>query len=646
MKKSPWLVLLLSAGCLFGASTTSFGFGRGGFGGGGGRGGGFGGGGGGFAGGGGAARNFGGGVGSTPSFNRPQMPQGGFGGGAGGGLGAQGLGGQGLGNRGAGGQGLGGQGLGGQGLGSQGRAGQGLGAQGLGGQGLGSRSPLQDARPGLGNNGAGLDRLQGLGGQGLGGQGLGAGNGLNGANRDFSALRAQALDSSGRLPGMGAGAGFGLGGDAAANRAQTLEQRQGDLSQRMASGREDWQSNRQDLQGNRQDMQGNRQDWRDNNREDWQNWADNTISNHGDWYHDCWHDNWYPGAGWNNMWNNYPVAAAFGVTAWGVNRIGYSWGYWGYYNPYYTPSATYNYSQPIVIYQSSGEPSANGEAQQPVQTSDQKIAERELAKARDDFFKNNFDEALRGADRAVRHAEHDAAVHEFRGLTLFAVRRYAEAASAVYGVLSAGPGWDWTTMSTLYSSNDVYTGQLRGLEEYTKTNPASADGHFLLGYHYLVAGHPDQANGQFVIAQQSNPDDRLLKQLVAMTTPPKAASTDASATPAAPAAAAAADPGDTSSTKKAIAKEVLYGHWKASQQNATFDLTIKEDGSFIWLFERDDHRQSVRGVFAVDQNQLALQPDSGGAMLADITMFGTDEMQFKMISGDSTDAGMRFKKVR
>ncbi len=632
MKKSPWLVLLLSAGCLVASTTTSFGFGRGGFGGGmGGRvggGGGFGGGGGGFNGG---ARNFGGGVGSAPSFNRPQIPQGGVGNrgfGGGGGVGAQGLGGQGLGNRGLGGQGLGGQGLGGQGL---------------GGQGLGSRlpegrSPLQDARPGLGN-GAGADRLQGLGAaNGLGGANRLGANGLNGTNRDFSALRAQALESSGRLPGLDAG--FGLGADAAGSRAQTLQQRQGDLSQRLSSGREDWQSHRQD-------MQGNRQDWRTNNREDWQDWTNNTIANHGDWYHDCWHDNWYPGSSWNYMWNNYPAAAAFGVTAWGVNRIGYSWGYWGYYNPYYTPSATYNYSQPIVIYQSSGAPSASGDAAPPVQTSDQKIAERELAKARDDFYKNNFEEALKGADRAVRHSEHDAAVHEFRGLTLFALRRYAESAAAVYGVLSAGPGWDWTTMSTLYSSTDVYTGQLRGLEEYTKTNPASADAHFLLGYHYLIAGHAEQANGQFVMAQKSNPDDRLLKQLAAMTTPPKPAGSDSSASGPAPAAdPATTDAGDSSPTKKPIAKEALYGHWKASQQNANFDLTIKEDGSFVWLFERDDHRQSVRGVFAVDQNQLALQPDAGGAMLADITMFGTDEMQFKMISGDSTDTGMRFKKVK
>lgn len=90
-------------------------------------------------------------------------------------------------------------------------------------------------------------------------------------------------------------------------------------------------------------------DWRGNNREDWQNFADDHHSHYGDWYHDCWHGGAYAGARWDHMWNNYPVAAAFGVTAWGVNRIAYGFGYAGYSNPY--PSGGgYDYSQPLVSY--------------------------------------------------------------------------------------------------------------------------------------------------------------------------------------------------------------------------------------------------------------------------------------------------------
>ena len=67
----------------------------------------------------------------------------------------------------------------------------------------------------------------------------------------------------------------------------------------------------------------------------------------------------------------------------------------------------------------------------------------------------------------------DSVVHEFRSLVLFALKKYPEAASAIYAVLSAGPGWDWTTMGSLYPSVGAYTPQLRALEEFVKANPKS-----------------------------------------------------------------------------------------------------------------------------------------------------------------------------
>ena len=45
---------------------------------------------------------------------------------------------------------------------------------------------------------------------------------------------------------------------------------------------------------------------------------------------------------------------------------------------------------------------------------------------------------------------------------LFALQKYPESAAAIYAVLSAGPGWDWTTMSGLYPNVNVYTQQLPG----------------------------------------------------------------------------------------------------------------------------------------------------------------------------------------
>jgi hypothetical protein len=60
----------------------------------------------------------------------------------------------------------------------------------------------------------------------------------------------------------------------------------------------------------------------------------------------------------------------------------------------------------------------------------------------------------------------DAATHEFRSLTQFALGKYQEAAATIYAVLAVGPGWDWTTLSSMYPDIDTYTAQLRKLEEY------------------------------------------------------------------------------------------------------------------------------------------------------------------------------------
>ena len=81
-------------------------------------------------------------------------------------------------------------------------------------------------------------------------------------------------------------------------------------------------------------------------------------------------------------------------------------------------------------------------------------------------------------------------------------------------MLAAGPGWDWTTLSGLYPSVDVYTQQLRGLEEYVKSHPAAADARFLLADQYLTCGYTDAAATQFKEAVRLNPKDQLSSQLL------------------------------------------------------------------------------------------------------------------------------------
>lgn len=412
----------------------------------------------------------------------------------------------------------------------------------------------------------------------------------------------------------------------------SMSDRRTNLNDRMSNGRENWQQNRGD-------RQQDRQDWRDNNREDWQNWANNAHNHHGDWYHDCWH----PGAGWGYMWNNYPVAAAIGLTAWGVNRIGYGWGYWGYSNPYYYPetvSYSYDYSQPLVIYADSAStgtdatatPATAASSTTESQPTDEGMAA--LDEARSAFHSGEYETALKNLDTTLKTMPRDTVVHEFRGLVLFALKKYPESAAAIYAVLSAGPGWDWTTMISLYGEADSYTKQLRELEIFAKGNPKSADAHFLLGYHYQTCTHTDNAAKQFKLAQTLLPDDKLLKQLVAMTTPPDAAKS--SEPPPAPPAV---------SPEKVLKSEQFVGTWKATSQGASFQLDLTKDGAFTWTYSRGKETQSVKGVFAVDQNNLALETnDGGGTMLAEVDFTKPSQFKFKMIGDGEKNPGLEFKK--
>ncbi|MBC7820381.1 MAG: tetratricopeptide repeat protein, partial [Planctomycetaceae bacterium] len=450
------------------------------------------------------------------------------------------------------------------------------------------------------------------GGTGIGsGQGIGSGAGATNRPATGAAARPGVSQQPAKLPGLGAGAAAGAAvanrgagvQDRAANRPQTTEDRRSSLNERMSS------------QGDRQE---NRQDFRNENREDWQSWANDAMENHGDFYH----GSWEPGDSWNYMWDNYPVASALGVTAWGVNRVANGFGIWGYSNPYASSGGggSYDYSEPLVQYAeptAATDPNAAATAStQPAPTDEGMAAFEE---ARTAFYGGDYPTALTKLDTTLKTMPHDAVVHEFRSLVLFASKKYPESAAAIYAVLTAGPGWNWTTMSSLYPAVATYTEHLRALEAFAKANPKSADAHFLLGYHYQTAGHAESALKQFKLAQAELPDDKLIKQMVTMTSP-----RDASKQSETPPESPALPP------EKVLKAEQLVGNWKSLSQGATFQLDLAKDGGFTWTYSRGKQKQSVKGVFAVDQNILALEVDDGSTMVAEIDLAKPTQFKFKM----------------
>ena len=143
------------------------------------------------------------------------------------------------------------------------------------------------------------------------------------------------------LPGLG---------DRRRERPTTLPERRQDLQGRLDGSRDFRSDIAADRPANRQDLQQRRQDFQNQRREDWQNWHDDHHWHHDGWHHGYWHGHW--GGWWDHMWNEHPVAAALGVTWWGVNRLSTWYGFPYYSNPYYEVPAqptVINYSEPPVI---------------------------------------------------------------------------------------------------------------------------------------------------------------------------------------------------------------------------------------------------------------------------------------------------------
>ena len=221
----------------------------------------------------------------------------------------------------------------------------------------------------------------------------------------------------------------------------------------------------------------------------------------------------------------------------GLVRRGTAFGWWGsptyvYSNPYYVASDDgddgYNYAQPIpapaqteqsLYAQDSGgippptDQSQSGDSDQTT-FADSGDANTQQAIAifnsgRTLFKQGDYQGALDKTDQAIKLLPSDATLHEFRGLCLFAMKRYQESAATIYAVLAAGPGWDWDTMKALYPDTAVYTAQLRALEDYKKANPDKPDASFLLAYQYLVLGYPDQATAELEQVVKLQPGDKL-----------------------------------------------------------------------------------------------------------------------------------------
>jgi len=330
----------------------------------------------------------------------------------------------------------------------------------------------------------------------------------------------------------------------------------------------------------------------------------------------------------------------WGLGCWPYGSSLYDWGYLGYYNPYvnYIPSVAVaqgplvsNYAQPITT---TAPPPATSVADQ---------ASALFDGARDAFKSGEYARALDLVDEAIREAPNETALHEFRALAFFALQRYDEAAAALHAVLAVGPGWDWATLIGLYPGVDVYTEQLRALEDFASRNPNSAPARLVLAYHYLTEGHNAAALEQFKRVVALQPKDtltaRLVQRLETIVDPAGAnqARAQGQAPPPQPGAPAAiVAPGKEGR---------LEGNWTTKPDNdSTISVTFTGPGQFRWTITNQGKDRQIQGKMTYGNGILTLAQDQGPPMVGNITWLDETRFVFKVPGTGPDDPGLTFTK--
>jgi hypothetical protein len=214
-------------------------------------------------------------------------------------------------------------------------------------------------------------------------------------------------------------------------------------------------------------------------------------------------------------------------------RIGFTFGYpyWGYYGygwPYaygyaypenYYDYYPYEYPEGGYVYPGNTYEYAYPETypNTPVVTENPAAADGATfyAQAQDAFRRADYREALRLSAHAAVEMPKDPHVHQLMSLAMFALGDYRGAAIEAHAALALGPAPDWATTYRLYGgASKDYTSQLRALEAFVREHSGEADGHFLLGYEYLMLGHREAAKHQFTTSATQAPKDGLARHMV------------------------------------------------------------------------------------------------------------------------------------
>ena len=271
------------------------------------------------------------------------------------------------------------------------------------------------------------------------------------------------------------------------------------------------------------------------------------------------------------------------------------------------------------------------------------------AASRASFLQGDLDSALSAISQAILLTPHNHDMHQFHSLVLFARQEYCKSATVAYAVLQDGPGWTWEALQAFYPSADIYTNQLRSLEQYVTTNASQANVRFLLGYHYLMLNHTDVARRQLTLGVELRPADKLSPRILggmgdAATTNQaagdksnQAASDQATVAPATNVAPAA---GNTSGDAP------ITGTWRASpDKKVQIELALRDDGRFNWKFKVNGRSKDFSGKYQVGARTLTLTRDADrDAMEGTYERLADNSFRFRMKDAEEGDPGLTFTR--
>lgn len=141
-----------------------------------------------------------------------------------------------------------------------------------------------------------------------------------------------------------------------------------------------------------------------------------------------------------------------------------------------------------------------------------------LASGDASFKRSDYAHAVQTfGEAAVRYPQHPIAYFA-HGHSLFALGRYAEAASAIRDGMARYPDWGNVRMNrrSFYTDPAEFDAQFHHLEAWVEAHPEDADALFLLGYHYYFTQQPHKARSTFERVTKLNAQDREARYFLSL----------------------------------------------------------------------------------------------------------------------------------